>query len=256
MTVRQLLQHTTGIQDDYPEIGSAEEYYLRRDECLVPEETVARAMALEPLFEPGEGWAYSNTGYVLVGMIIEQVTGARWHDEVARRILVPLGLEDTTWPGTSTTIPEPHAKGYELFEGESEVVDVTRLCDADASGGVISTTADLNRFFRALLSGRLLEPALLAQMQDTIAVDAELDEIWPGVRDGLGLFSRPLPCGGVYWGHNGDQIGYMTRIGVTPYGRRSVVVSISTQLSDSLEHALALDRRASELIEHALCGER
>lgn len=91
-------------------------------------------------------------------------------------------------------------------------------------------------------------------MEQTIPVAGQLAELWPGVRDGLGLFSRPLSCGGVYWGHSGDIRGYMTRDGFTSDGR-SAVVSVSTEPEDSLEHLVAQDKATGDLIDHALCAD-
>jgi D-alanyl-D-alanine carboxypeptidase len=254
ITIRHLLQHRSGIYDDYPPLDTADDYYQNRYGGYTPDEIVARAMAQPPEFEPGEGWGYANTNYVLLGMIIERVTRRPWYSEVEDRITTRLGLDRTIWPANSPEIPEPHAKGYELFAGETDLVDVTLVTDADASGGMLSTTADINRFFRALLGGLLLRPAELQEMQQTVAVNAEVEQFWPGARDGLGVFSRPLSCGGVYWGHSGDQLGYMTRVGITSDGRRSVVISVSTEMQDTLEHVLLTEGATSALVDHALCG--
>jgi D-alanyl-D-alanine carboxypeptidase len=91
-------------------------------------------------------------------------------------------------------------------------------------------------------------------MRRTVAVSAEVEQFWPGARDGLGLFSRPLSCGGVYWGHSGDQMGYMTRVGITEDGRRSVVISVSTEKQDTLDHVLLTEGATGALVDHALCG--
>jgi D-alanyl-D-alanine carboxypeptidase len=254
ITIHHLLQHRSGIYDDYPPMGTADEYYQNRNTGYTPDEIVARATAQAPEFEPGEAWGYANTNYVLLGMIIERVTRRPWYSEVQDRITTPLSLHHTLWPGDSPEIPEPHAEGYELFAGETELVDVTLVKDADASGGILSTTADINQFFRALLGGSLLRPAELEQMQRTVAVSAEVEQFWPGARDGLGLFSRPLSCGGVYWGHSGDQLGYMTRVGITEDGRRSVVISVSTEMQDTLDHVLLTEGATGALVDHALCG--
>jgi CubicO group peptidase (beta-lactamase class C family) len=256
ITIRQLLQHQTGLYDDYPPLDSPDDYYQHRYDGYTPAEIVARALAQPPEFEPGEQWGYANTNYVLLGMVIERVTGRAWFSEVEDRIQVPLGLDRTIWPGDSPEIPEPHANGYELFTGETDLVDVTLVRDADASGGIVSTTADLNRFFRALLAGTLLATGELAEMQRTVPVSADIEQFWPGARDGLGLFSRPLSCGGVYWGHSGDQLGYMTRVGIQADARRSIVLSASTEMQDSLEHVLLVEDAAGRLVDHALCGSR
>jgi D-alanyl-D-alanine carboxypeptidase len=254
MTVRQLLQHTSGIHDgDYPTIDSAEEYREHRYDRHTPEQIVAAALRHPPDFPPGAGWSYSNTGYVLLGMVVERVTGRPWHQEVHDQIISRLGLRHTIWPGTSPGLPAPHAKGYTRFAPGEELTETTLLVDADASGGYLSTTADLDRFLRALFDGRLLRPRQVAQLRQTVPVDARTNLLWPGARYGLGIFARPLPCGGTAWIPSGDQIGYRTRTGVTADGRRSAVVSMSTQLMDSWDSAVAGDDAARALIDHALC---
>ncbi|MEU7663500.1 serine hydrolase domain-containing protein [Streptomyces lincolnensis] len=256
ITIRQLLQHTSGISDEsYPGFDSAEEYYAHRYDIHTPEEIVALAMRHRPVFEPGRGWSYSNTGYAVLGLVIEKVTGRPWYEEVSTRIIRPLRLHHTVWPGTSATLPRPHLRGYQRFESGGPLVDVTELIDADASGGLISTTADLDRFVRALLGGRLLRPELLRQMQRTVPVDEETNQIMPGARYGLGLSSRPLSCGGTYWTHGGDQLGYRTRNGVADDGRRSVVVAMSTQFNQ-MDSALGQEKLAHTLVDNALCHER
>jgi D-alanyl-D-alanine carboxypeptidase len=254
ITVRHLLQHTSGIHDDYPGFDTPEQYREGRFDPYPPGELVARAMSHPPDFVPGTRWAYSNTGYLLLAMIIERVTGRQWHEEVDVRIARPLGLEHTFFPGDTPGLPTPHARGYQRFVPGGELVDVTELIDWNASGGLISSTADLNLFFRALLDGTLLEPALLAEMQRTVPVDEQVEQLWPGGRYGLGLRMRPLPCGGVYWGHGGGGSGYMTEDGITSDGRRGVVVSMSSTLSDSFESLVRQQQAADALVEHALCA--
>ncbi|MEV6416730.1 serine hydrolase domain-containing protein [Kribbella sp. NPDC051718] len=255
ITVRNLLQHTSGIHDDIPGPSTAAEYYAHRYDVVRGSELVRRAMTHQPDFQPGAGWNYSNTGYVLLSMITERATGRGWYDEVQARIIRPLGLRDTYWPGLRAGIRSPHAKGYQVYPGQNPT-DVTigrEAYMAGGAGGFITTTADQTKFFQALIGGRLLRPAQLAAMQRTIPVAGQLAEIWPGARDGLGLFSRPLSCGGFYWTHNGDILGYMTRNGFTTDGR-SAVVSVSTEPEDSFDHALAQDKAAANLIDHALCS--
>ncbi|WP_114755929.1 serine hydrolase domain-containing protein [Nocardia pseudobrasiliensis] len=139
---------------------------------------------------PGTGWRYSNTGYLLAGMIIEKVTGTPWYEEVDRRILTPLGLVHTSYPGSAVTIPAPHATGYTQWP-TGGLVDTTenRLgVFAAVAGALITTTADLNTFLRALLGGKLLQPEQLAEMRKTVDTDAEVGSIFPGARYGPGPF--------------------------------------------------------------------
>jgi D-alanyl-D-alanine carboxypeptidase len=86
-------------------------------------------------------------------------------------------------------------------------------------------------------------------------VNEEVERFWPGGRYGLGLRMRPLSCGGVYWGHSGGVTGYVTEGGVTPDGRRSVIVSMSSALADSLDSAVQQQQVADLLVDNALCGD-
>ncbi|WP_413809755.1 serine hydrolase domain-containing protein [Streptomyces sp. OE57] len=253
ITLRQLLQHTSGIHDDLPGYTTPEEYYQQRHDVHSPERLVARAMAHAPDFPPGEGWAYSNTGYVLLDMIIQKATGRPAHQEIENRVLRPLGLDRTRWMGTSPTLPRPHARAYQLF-GPGSVVDVTDQIPVDHGNlSWVTTTRDENRFLRALLAGRLLPPRQLAEMKRTVPVSAEVQRLWPGGRYGLGLVERPLSCGGTYWSHEGGDGGYITLNGVTDDGGRSAVVSMSEARGDTPEHVLDQENAAGALIDHALC---
>jgi D-alanyl-D-alanine carboxypeptidase len=241
ITVRQLLNHTSGIFD-YAEAMpvEGEEFLKIRFRYYAPEQLVGIATVHDPYFPPGTGWHYSNTNYILAGLIIERMTGHAYGAEISRRILRPLGLRDTSVPGVSTWIPGPHAHGY-LQVGE-RAVDVTELNPslAWAAGEMISTNADLNRFFKALLGGELLLPAELAAMKTTVP------SFLGG--SGLGLYSVQLPCGRTLWGHQGDIPGYSTVSMHTVDARRQFTFSLTTLVDDGLGEAL--DR----LVTAAYCG--
>ncbi|MFI0940540.1 serine hydrolase domain-containing protein [Streptomyces sp. NPDC021020] len=255
ITVRQLLQHTSGIHDDLPGYSTPEEYYQQRYDVYSAAQLVARAMTHAPDFPPGEGWGYSNTDYILLDMIIQKATGRPAHQEIEARILRPLGLDQTRWGGTSATLPRPHAQAYQLF-GPDSVVDVTEQIPVEhESLSFVTTTRDQNRFFRALLAGHLLPTRQLAEMKQTVPVSGQVAQSWPGGRYGLGLVQRPLSCGGTYWSHEGGDAGYITLNGVTADGRRSAVVSMSEARGDTLEHILAQEKAGSTLIDHALCAK-
>jgi D-alanyl-D-alanine carboxypeptidase len=258
-TIRNLLQHTSGIVDDYPyptAIGSSREYRRHWQDTFTPQRVIARAMRHKPAFAPGKGWRYSNTGYAMLGLIIQKATDRPWYVEVKKRILDPLGLKHTRWPAGSASLPQPHAQGYTVFRSGEGFIDTTRHRDADASGGLISTTADLDRFFNALLDGELLSAEQLAEMRTTVPVSKEIRRFWPRARYGLGLVQRPLACGGTYLGHGGDILGFTTRTGVTADGERSVVISVSTQRYDSETRARRLEAAVDRLIDRALCDAR
>lgn len=248
ITIRDLLQHTSGIydynwDDTWNPFAAAETFQERRLEHYEPEELVAVAMRHPPKFEPGTEWDYSNTNYVIAGMVIEAVTGNPWETEVHNRIIEPLGLEHTTVPD-GPEMPDPHAKGYHRFTPDGPLVDATVVDPSagGAGGAIISTPADVTRFFRALLSGKLLAPDQLAQMQDTLPSDEG--------RYGLGLGWTPLSCGGGYWRHGGAIPGYLSYEGFTDDGGRGVVLSVSSfSVADYAQSEASL-----ELIDKVLCA--
>ncbi|MFH8383000.1 serine hydrolase domain-containing protein [Kitasatospora sp. NPDC018058] len=254
ITVRQLLNHTSGLHNylDDPHVRSTTEAGNReflatgRWIAYTPEQLLAIGTAMPPYFAPGQDWHYSNTNYVVIGMLIEQVTGRSWREEVTDRIIRPLGLRHTSLPDSSTAIPGPHAHGYFKFpEGPG---DVTRLSPtiADAAGAGISTTDDLNRFHEALFGGRLLAPAQLAEMTTTVPVPGG-----NGGEYGLGVIRENLSCGQV-WGHTGDIPGYSTAVLGTRDGSRQVTLSYNEyDKSDSGKS----DRLYQAVLEKALCGK-
>lgn len=241
ITVRHLLQHTSGLPNYTEHIG-LENFENIQHRFFQPHDLLAAALAHPATFEPGTDWEYSNTNYLLAGLLIERVTGRPVQEEIRERVIRKAGLRHTYWPGPGEqTIRGPHPHGYALARlDDDRVVDATVMDPSwgGAAGQLISTPGDLARFSRALLDGRLLPPALLAEMRKT--VDAP---VLPGWRYGLGVFSVPLSCGGVYWGHGGDIDGYETRGGATDDGRSvglAVTALPGTFGGDPEESALAV----------------
>ncbi|TQM29199.1 serine hydrolase domain-containing protein [Nocardia bhagyanarayanae] len=247
VTVRQLLQHTSGLPDYLaggdPELRAehgtrqlevdTEAVRLRRYDAA---ELVRLAMTMPPRYEPGARAVYTNTNYVLLGMLIQQTTGRTAADEITARIIEPLGLRDTWFPAQGETgIRGPHPVGYHQIDGAR--VDFTQLDPswADAAGAMISTGADLNRFFGALLDGRLLPAAQLDEMRRTVPFDR-----MPGAGYGLGLIQLPSSCGKEVWGHGGSIPGFGTRNGVTADGH--AVTVIVNQLPTSEENAVLVQQ--------------
>ncbi|GAA4617606.1 serine hydrolase domain-containing protein [Actinoallomurus liliacearum] len=246
ITVRQLLQHTSGVPN-YLEYLSLQQIL---DDPLAhhdPQELVDIALAHPPLFSPGTDWKYSNTNYLLAGMLIEKVTGHPYGQEIDRRIIRRLGLRDTSVPGDETGIPGTHPRGY-VKPGPSGLLDVTEFNPsiAGASGAMISSGADLDRFLGALVKGRLLRPAELRAMMTTRPTGDSSGRAY-----GLGLQSMPLPCGGLYWGHDGDIVGFKTMGGVTPDGR---AVTVMANLDPGGSNAQSTDMHTA--VTTALCESR
>jgi D-alanyl-D-alanine carboxypeptidase len=243
ITVRHLLQHTSGIEDYTLFLYSSwEDFFAKRFRTYQPEELVALAAPKPPLFEPGTSHSYSNTNYILLGLLIERLTGKRLETVVSQRILHPLELRDTVVPGTDPFIRGPHAHGYVPIErnGQIHPVDLTVLNPSApwAAGAMISTTADVNRFFDALLGGRLLPKTQLREMTG--------DPVGPG-QHGLGIYRLVLPCGTTLWGYTGGIMGYFTVAMTTEDARAQLTLSLNPWTGDAGD-------TLPKLLTTAFCG--
>jgi D-alanyl-D-alanine carboxypeptidase len=188
-----------------------------------------------PLFSPGEGWAYTNTGYVLLGMIIERATGHALRYEYERRIFAPLGLRHTRF-SLATSMPRPYSHGYEILDPARWPLDVTATSPtiAWAAGGIVSTDQDLTTFMRALMGGRLVKPTLLRQMKAATAGSlAGLARLGILGTYGYGLIHYTWAGGCGVWGHRGDFAGYHT-LAVASNGRRGAAMYETTQGQSTL----------------------
>ncbi len=235
ITVRALLNHSSHLYDYMSEPGYSTNRWRgdARFRSYKPGELLKVAFA-KKLPDDGE-WHYSNTNYVVLGLLVGKLTGRPYGEEVERRILRPLKLRHTVVPGNRTGVPSPHAKGYEPMP---ELVDATRMNPSLdwAAGEMISTTADLERFMSALLGGRLTSAASLRAMRTTVPTKA-------GFAYGLGLQAYPLPCGKV-WGHSGELIGYMTFAFRSDSGK-SMVLSINPSTRNpSTEEVMGIATKA------------
>ncbi|MFF2661923.1 serine hydrolase domain-containing protein [Kitasatospora sp. NPDC058032] len=225
ISLRQLLNHTGGIFNytSDPAFAYEDEASFRtwlstdRWKSWTQAELVAVAESHPAYFPPGQDWHYSNTDYILLGMLIERTTGRSWQQEVDRRIIRPLGLRETTMPENDPTVPGRHTHGYASLPGGPVDITLFNPSIAGPSGAGISTTADLATFMAALLGGRLLGSAELAEMKRTTGLGLGADY-------GLGLERTPTPCGD-FWGHRGDSIGYSSVMLSDDTGKRQVVLS-------------------------------
>lgn len=227
ITIRHLLNHTSGIfnygndEEEFTKfLGPA--FFEHRFDQYTPEQLVRIGLRNPRYFpEPGDGFTYSNTGYFLAGMIIEQVTGRSLADEIEQRIVRPLGLTGTYLPGLETSLRGPHPRHYStLFASASdaEVYDVTEQSATTgwAAGGMVSTVRDLERFAGALLRGTLLPPAqhreMFAMVETKVRTEAGswIDPWIPHTTYGLGVFSWELSCGETVWGIGGAITGGFT----------------------------------------------
>ncbi|MFB4273451.1 serine hydrolase domain-containing protein [Nonomuraea sp. GTA35] len=216
ITIRQLLNMTSGVfnylNDEKMVARLAGPAFLKhRYDSYRPQQLVMSAMSNAPDFKPGQGWTYSNTGFVLAAMIVEKATGKTFAKQVSQRIIRPLRLTGTYVPGgEEVRIRGPHARHYStLFSQDPKptIYDVTELNPSagGAAGDMVSTAADLDRFFTALLKGRLLPQAQQRQMFTTNPVP---EGKWtPNTTYGLGMSSVKLSCGTTVWGMGGALHG-------------------------------------------------
>ncbi|MEV5144157.1 serine hydrolase domain-containing protein [Streptomyces sp. NPDC052727] len=232
ITLRQLLNHTSGIHDYLadPGFGSAyltkDGFFRHRYDTLTPQDLVDLSMRHAPDFAPGTSWRYSNINYVLAGMVTEKVTGRSYAAEINRRVIGPLHLRATSVPGTRVTLPRPSSRAYSTFRVPGgPAYDVTTLNPSMASsaGEMISDSADLARFYGALLGGELLPARQLKEMKTTVATGTGA----PRIRYGLGLMNTRLTCGVHVWGHDGGIHGSASEAASTADGRHSVAVNFN-----------------------------
>ncbi|MGV9312806.1 serine hydrolase domain-containing protein [Streptomyces sp. NPDC003691] len=225
ITVRQLLNHTSGIHDFLHDPAYAAKYashdgFLKhRYDYRSPWVAVVAAMRHTPQ-PPGVRHSYSNTNYVLAGLILQKAGGRTYETEVRKRIIEPLGLRATSNPGNSSRMPRPGSRAYSTLGVPSgKVYDVTfqNASQTWAEGDMISSAADLNRFFGALLRGELLPPRQLAAMK-TLVPDPDN----PAAGHGLGIATFNTVCGQTLWGHTGGWVGSLSVAVTTEDGSHSL----------------------------------
>ncbi|MER6010558.1 serine hydrolase domain-containing protein [Streptomyces bluensis] len=259
VTVRMLLNHTSGIGDyvlgAFPSLAQNSTASLdeERFRSIAPEELVRLGLAAPATGRPGERWSYSNTNYVIAGLILEKVTGQDAGTYITRNVIDRAGLRDTTYP-RSPYIKGPHARMYESFHG---LIDPPRdysvydMSWANTAGAIVSTTDDLNRFYRTLLGGGLIGRAALDEMLTTVPAG--------GIDYGLGIYAQDLPGCGRFWGHDGAVFGAGTIALSSPDGTRQIALGFNLMKYQRLNEdgtglePSPIDDALSEHIVRALC---
>jgi len=202
ITLRHLANMTSGIGDYYGFHGFAEDTYNNPLQGFTNEELVQKAVTLSPIFEPGAMWDYSNTNFILLGMLIEKVTASSLEEEIRTRILDPAGLWNTCFPSTSE-IAGIYSHGYFPWPLGTGLNDFTHSNPsvAWAAGAMISNLDDLRLWSEILSEGTLLsEEAYHQMLQWTDVPDTE-----GKIRYGLGIFYMEQ-----FTGHGGRIVGYTT----------------------------------------------
>ncbi|UXX96899.1 beta-lactamase family protein [Streptomyces sp. AD2-2] len=248
ITVRHILSHRSGLYDYTNSMfaNSVSGFEAVRDKVFTYRQLVQLSLNHARTNAPGAAYSYSNTNFVVAGMLIEKLTGHAVGTEYRDRIIRPLNLRDTLYVHPATQIPGRHAHGYLTPDrAGAQLVDATdqTVSWAQSAGAVISTTRDLNTFFSALLGGRLTSAAQLAQMERWTPVNST-------TRYGLGLRRRDLSCGVSVYGHTGAVQGFYTYSFTSKDGRRSL-----TALANTSNNGTVLNTMARTL-DSAFCGAR
>ncbi|MGK5729516.1 serine hydrolase domain-containing protein [Streptomyces sp. URMC 124] len=221
ITLKQLLNHTSGIPDYFGDLyptGSLDEHQKNRFRYFAPRTLVENAVKKPLADTTGPELPYSNTNYALLGLVVEKVTGKSLGSELTRRVFRPAGMRDTSYPTVTPFLNGPHVNGY-IKPENGPLFDATDYTPSvwGAAAAVVSTNADLNRFFRALSDGTLLSPARLAEMR-------QQDSKYPYYTQGLmaGGDLCPARPGDLLWGNRGNGFGYRSMTFSSPDGRRQL----------------------------------
>jgi CubicO group peptidase (beta-lactamase class C family) len=266
ITVRMLLQHTSGLFNFTGEVyadGSivlgiampygpnGKEWLDSRFKTYRPQELVELALSKPARFEPGTGWSYSNTNYVLARLLIEKITGRTVTAEMQRLILTPLGMSHTVVPD-GAEIAAPHAHAYYRYEedGEQRTVDITRQNPSwvSAGGDMISTTEDLHTFVAALTGGKLLPDELREEMFAPRSTGI------PGMDYGLGVFVVSTDDGATVISHNGASAGHAALMYATPDGAKTLTAALNCVDDANLTIAAAFRDAQQRLLNEVFGG--
>ena len=231
ITLRQILQHTSGIPDYLTEIfnQAAIDPTIFLTEWQ-PEELTEFVNGLDPLFAPGESLEYSNTNFILAGLIIEAVTGNNLAQEIRDRILTPLGLENTFFAGEEEVNGEV-VNAYWDFDGDGTLNNISfvGLSWAWAAGAMISNLQDLDIFARGLFKGELLEEESLEQMLD---IRPTIDN--PSY-DSYGLGVGTIESPNRFWYiHRGQTLGHRSNMWYSPQDDLTYIELINGFSDDNL----------------------
>jgi D-alanyl-D-alanine carboxypeptidase len=234
ITIQQILNHTSGIAD-YTEplfvLAAANPFIFLED--WQPEQLVELITDSEPVSTPGASWYYSNTNFILAGLVVESVTGNSIASEIRNRILTPLNLTNTFF-ANEEEVPGGYINGYWDFDQNDTLDDitVTNLSWAGAAGAMISNTTDLATFAAGLFKGALLQPNTLARMLDTIPVSSPNYSAY-----GLGIGTIESP-NRFWWVHRGQTLGFRSNLWYSPAEDITYVELINGRSSENLAGAI------------------
>ena len=237
ITITELLQHTSGLADYYTDAFQAA-VFAHPTRRWATGTLLALGYARSPLFPPGTAWSYSNTGYLLLGQVIQDVTGQPLAAALRQLIFAPLGLRATSFPATPQ-LPAPHPRGYVTETPGGALTDITTLSPtiAGAAGAIISTLGDLRRLATAIGDGALLTPATQRLRLRTVPIGAA-----PYIGYGLGLIVL-----NDFYGHDGEIPGFISAMLSSPARHATIVVMLNNSTAGG-DAALTLAAQLAKII--------
>jgi len=252
ITVRQLLQHTSGL----PDFGDGQlDYFAIRNDYVSPRDVLDGVLSRPAQFAPGAKFQYNNANYVALGLLAERVAKRPIAEQIETKIVKPLGLKHTYMPKDGEkALRGKHPRGYHTRDNKpGKLVDIT---DYDTSmawtaGAMVSTPSELNKFMQSIFDGSLLNQASIAEMKKSVPMGDD------GNVYGLGLIGHKLSCG-VAWGHGGTFPGYQTDNAVGPDGTAATIATTAmpaTNAKDTATEESGEKRLGVQALDKALCGK-
>ena len=252
ITVRQLLQHTSGL----PEFGDGQlDYFAIRNDYVSPRDVLDGVLSRPAQFVPGAKFQYNNANYVVLGLLAERVAKRPIAEQIEAKIVKPLGLKHTYMPGPGEkAIRGKHPHGYHTRDGKpGKLEDIT---EADpswewAAGSMISTPSELNKFMQSVFDGSLLSQASIAEMKKSVPAPEM------GGEYGLGLIGHKSSCG-VVWGHSGNNPGYHSLSAVRSDGTAATIVTTAEPAVNAKEAETMKAGKygqAVSALDKTLCGK-
>ena len=228
VTVRHLMTHTSGLVRYELNPKFTADLSANPDKVWSGEDRLAYLFDAPAPFAPGEGWEYSDTNYIVLGMIIERAGGAPYYEQLRRRVLTPLGLKDTV-PADSRTVPglvQGYAGPNNPFGGSDEMIKDGRFAVNPqfewTGGGLAVTAADLAKWARLLYEGKVIDASLMDDFLDGVPA-----RLGPETKYGLGVIIRPT-AHGVTYGHSGFMPGYQTEVMYFPSLKTAIAVQVNS----------------------------
>ncbi|HKP43101.1 serine hydrolase domain-containing protein [Mycobacterium sp.] len=222
ITLRQLARMQSGLFNFSASTAFQNAMVADPRRPFTPQQLLGYAFAEPNVFPPGQGFLYCNTNTVLLGLVVEKLSGQSLHDYIRDHILMPLGMGHTSFP-TTNAFPEPHAQGYTDTTADGSETTATDWDPswAWAAGAMISTLDDMHVWAPALATGKLLTPEMQKQRLQTVGA--------PGMpaQDGYGLGIFNL---GGWIGHNGSLPGYQTVAVYLPEKQTTLVMFTNTDI--------------------------